>query len=329
MRILHLAPLSLLLLSGLVVVPSAVAQPDLSPAERQAAAEAAYDRGTRAYRGGDYAQAARWYETANELAPAAAAALQAVRAHQRAGNFLRAATLVHFVGEEYGEERTQRFRRPLERAQEEGFTLTISCEECGELEVDGEREIFRTLYLPPDVTHTVVADFETGRVEEEVSGAAGESQELTLTAPEPEPDPVIPPTTGPTTNPSATPPPPIRDEGGGGISPAFFLSGLGLTAVAGGLAIWSWVDTLDAAADYEMAPTQEKLDNGRDLELRTTIFVIGTAALGAITLVLLPFTDWSGGPDDDEDEEATLRLDWLEVSPLPEGGAAIGAGGRF
>jgi hypothetical protein len=328
MRLVHLAPLSSLLLSGLVVVSSAAAQTDLSPAERQAAAEAAYDRGTRAYRGGDYAQAARWYETANELAPAAAAALQAVRAHQRAGNFLRAATLVAFVEKEYGEDRTRRFRRPLARAREEGFELTILCEECGELEVDGEREIFRTLYLTPDVTHTIVADFDTGRVEEQVSGAAGESEELELTAPEPEPDPVVPPNgTGPGTQPTATPPPPTR-EASGGISPAFFLSGLGLTAVAGGLAIWSWVDTLDAAADYEDAPTQAKLDNGRDLELRTTILVIGTAALGAITLVLLPFTDWSGGPDE-EDEEAALKLDWLDVSPLPEGGAVVGAGGRF
>ncbi len=328
MRLVHLAPLFSLLLSGLAVVPSAWAQPDLSPAERQAAAEAAYDRGTRAYRGGDYAQAARWYETANELAPAAAAALQAVRAHQRAGNFLRAATLVAFVAQEYGEDRIARFQRPLERAHEEGFELTISCEACGELEVDGEREIFRVLYLTPDVEHTIVADFDTGRVEERVSGAAGESRELELTAPEPEPEPVQTPVASVNTETNTRPPPPARDEGGGGISPAFFLTGLGLTAVAGGLAIWSWVDTLDAASDYEANPTQAKLDNGRDLELRTTILDVVTGGIGAISLVLLIFTNWSGGPDEEEDD-ASARVDWLNVSPLPQGGAMVGAGGRF
>jgi len=325
MRIRHFAPLVFLLLLG-ALVSSAHAQVDLSPAERQAAAEAAYDRGTRAYRGGDYAQAARWYETANELAPAAAAALQAVRAHQRAGNYLRAATLVAFVEAEYGEQHTQRFQRPLERARENGFELRITCEECDELEIDGEREIFRTLFLAPDVQHTIVATFETGRVEEAATGSAGENQELPLNAPEPEPEP------DPVRDPDPDPRRDQRqvqqvDQGGGGISPAWFLTGLGVTAVAGGLAIWSWVDTLDAAADYEMDPTQEKLDAGRDLELRTTILVITTATLGAITLVLLPFTDWSGGPDDDESGEA--RLDFFNVAPLPEGGVAVGAGGHF
>jgi hypothetical protein len=107
----------------------------------------------------------------------------------------------------------------------------------------------------------------------------------------------------------------------------WFLSGLALTAVAGGLAIWSWVDTLDAAADFMDVPTQEKYDAGVVLELRSTILVITTASLGAITLLLLPFTNWSGGPDDEE--SSTASLDYFGVSPTLDGGVSVAAGGRF
>lgn len=310
--------------SLLVTAPASrgLAQVELSPAERQAAAEAAYDRGTRAYRGGDYAQAAQWWETANELAPAAAAALQAVRAHQRAGNFLRAGTLVSFVTETYGEDQVPaRFQTPLGRARAEGCEVRIICEEC-EVEVDGEREIFRTLFVSANVEHTVVASFEEGDAEQRVSGAPGESIDVDLAPPEPEPAPVVAPL-------PVVAPPPVAEpvpEQSSGISPAFFWTGLGLTAAVGGVAIWSWMDTLDAASDYEMDPTQEKLDAGRDLELRTTILVVATGVLGAATLTTLFFTDWSG---DESPSEDSASLDYVGIAPLAEGGLSVGAGGRF
>ncbi|MBW2460093.1 MAG: hypothetical protein JRH11_00505 [Deltaproteobacteria bacterium] len=317
MRVRHLGILFVLLSVGLPA-SSAYAQVELSTAERQAAAEAAYDRGTRAYRGGDYSQAAQWWETANELAPAAAAALQAVRAHQRDGNFLRAATMVIFVREQYGEDQVpERFQTPVERARTEGLEVRVSCEQC-ELEVDGEREIFRTLFLSANVEHTLAATFEEGPAEERLTGAPGESLDVELVAPDPEP--VVAPPAGVAPAPGA----PAPDEPSG-ISPVFFWTGLGLTAATGGVAIWSWVDTLDAAADYEDTPTQEKLDAGRDLELRTTILVIATGVLGAATLTTLFFTDWSG----DEEDPSEASLDYFGVAPLAEGGLSVGAGGRF
>jgi hypothetical protein len=297
---------------------------DLDPAERRAAAEAAYDRGTRAYRGGDYAQAARWYETANELAPAAAAVLQAIRAHARAGNTLRAGTLIQHVVDEYGEDRARRYIRHLHDAERDGFKVTISCTDCT-IELDGEAEVFRTFFLAPDVAHSVVAIFEDGRSEEEVQGAAGTSREITLEPPPPPPEPVA---VAPVERPA---PPP---EESSGISPWFFISGLVLTAAAGGVAVWSWLDTLSAADEYELeiatnGPTQrarDMLDSGRDLELRTTILDIGTAVLGATTLVLLIFTDFDG----DETEEAAEESPQEDASAfLRFAPASAFAGGRF
>lgn len=314
------APLLILLASSMLATASAVAQ-DLDPAERRAAAEAAYDRGTRAYRGGDYAQAARWYETANELAPAAAALLQAIRAHARGGNTLRAGTLVRHVVDEYGEDRARRYLRHLADAEREGFRVTITCTDCT-VELDGEAELFRTFFLAPDVAHSVVAIFEDGRDEEEVQGAAGTGREITLEPPPPPPDPVV---VAPVERPVAPPP-----EDSGGISPWFFITGMILTAAAGGVAVWSWLDTLSEADAYEAeiaanGPTQrarDMLDAGRDLELRTTILDIGTAVLGATTLVLLLFTDFDGDPEEVAEEED---------SDAPEEAASLRliAGGRF
>lgn len=74
--------------------------------QRQAAAEA-YDRGTAAYLDGEFTEAAQWFETANRMAPAAPALMQAIRSHQRAGepdNFTRAATLALRLSQEYAED---------------------------------------------------------------------------------------------------------------------------------------------------------------------------------------------------------------------------------
>ena len=117
-------------------------------------------------------------------------------------------------------------------------------------------------------------------------------------------------------------PRPIVEESGGGISPAVFIVGMVLTAAAGAVASWSWLDTLDAAEAYEMMPTREALDAGRDLELRTTVLVAATAALGAASLITLLLTDFGG--DDEQPPPASVAL-----SPLPEGGVAVSAGGRF
>jgi hypothetical protein len=187
--------------------------------------------------------------------------------------------------------------------------------------------VFRTFFLAPDVAHSVVGIFEDGRDEEEVQGAAGTSQEIALEAPPPPPERVV---VVPVER-SVAPPP--ED---GGISPWFFISGMILTAAAGGVAVWSWLDTLSEADAYETeiatnGPTQrarDMLDAGRDLELRTTILDIGTAVLGATTLVLLIFTDFDGDPEQAPEQDA--------VDEVPEDAASLRfgpwnafAGGRF
>ncbi|HEY2735655.1 MAG TPA: hypothetical protein VGI70_16775, partial [Polyangiales bacterium] len=75
---------------ALTVIASQVSGQDAR--QRQAAAEA-YDRGTAAYLEGSYEEAGKWFETANRMAPAAPALMQAIRAHEHYDNKARAATL--------------------------------------------------------------------------------------------------------------------------------------------------------------------------------------------------------------------------------------------
>src|SRR6187551_3774396 len=80
----------------------AVAQPARAQdaRSRQAAAEA-YDQGTAAYLAGEYEKAAEWFETANRLAPAAPALIQAARSLQEAGLKSRAASIALRLTTEY------------------------------------------------------------------------------------------------------------------------------------------------------------------------------------------------------------------------------------
>ncbi len=98
--------------------------------ERQAAAEA-FDRGTTAYLAEDFGTAARWFEMANNLAPAAPALLQAIRAYQRAGNDLRAATLALRLVERFPDAGTSvdQAQHALDEVRGRFFLVEVACDE--------------------------------------------------------------------------------------------------------------------------------------------------------------------------------------------------------
>lgn len=316
------------LLGVLAVSVSARAQ-ELSAQERQAAAEAAYDRGSNAFRGGDYDSAARWYETANELAPSANALIQAMRSHDQAGHPLRAATLAVELLDRHGGERMQRYAQPIiDRVTPTAVRVDITCDGCF-LVVDGEAEPRHSFFLRPDTEHLILARFDTGEVQERIMAGPGEHRELTIEAPEPETQATE---TGTEADPEESQPDPntgielqVGEQGthdvdtGGGISPAFAIIGGVLTVAAGAALTWSGLDTLDAAEAYEDMPTRDKLEAGRDLEMRTNVLIGATAGLGTLTILFLLLTDWGG---DDGGTEAALV-------PLPEGGLALSARGSL
>ncbi len=298
---------------------------EISARDRQAASEA-YDRGTSAYLARDYAEAARWFETAHRLAPAAAALVQAVRAYEQIGDDLRIATLGLRLSALYPNDRAA--QRAAERALRRAarfHRVDVECEGCT-VTLDGALMEHPSFFVQPDTDHVVEAAFETGTRRETVRGAAGEQRTLGFEAPPApvvEETPVVP--TDPET-PVETPvetPTPAPSGGGGGVPVGVTVTAMILTAGLGGVLIWSGVDTLDGVPAYEMNPTPEGLADGRSREERTNWLIAGVGAAAAVTVVLMIFTDWGGGGG-----EAPAPTVTPEVA-IQADGVVAGLRGRF
>lgn len=317
---------------GAVATAPETATAEPSAQQRQAAAEA-YDRGTAAFLSRDYVAAARWFETAHRMAPAAPALLQAVRANQRADNTLRASNLALRLQLQYqGDRQAARVAAPIVTAASRAFVrVDVACEGCT-VDLDGTLQDFPSFYLEPNSDHLVGAHFGTGDAEaQRVTGAAGEQRALRFIAPPP-PPPVVPETThgwpatalrhgddangaagGGATGHSRRPP-----AEPSGISPIVFIVSAVATAGAGGVLVWSGLDTMTGVGPYEANPTQAALEAGQKKELRTNILIAATSVLCATTLLFALLTNW-GGSGERAPADAPVRAD---VAPVA--GGAIG-----
>lgn len=290
------AALGVCLAVGMLALTSAPAAAQ-SAADREAAATA-FDRGTAAYLAHDYARAAQWFETAYGLAPSSAALIQAIRANNRAGDLLRAASLALRIPALYADEpAAMRVANEMtEQATPLYVRVDVTCSSECTVEVDGGIVSFTSFYVEPGADHVVRANFETGAVDATVNAAAGETRALSFEAP---PAPVVAVdetgdgggaafggSTGGTEAPASS----------GGISPAFFATGLVLTVLAGGALVGAGIYTLDGVPAYERMPTAERLADGQTRETLTNAMIGVTAGLAATTVLLAVFTDWDGDP---------------------------------
>jgi hypothetical protein len=320
----RVAAVAVLSLSLTVFAGPAAAQ---DARQRQAAAEA-YDRGTAAYLDESYEEAARWFETANRLAPAAPALMQAIRAHERRDNNARAATLALALASTYHDDAsaTEFARTALAKHAPALLRVEVSCDEDCKLDLDGKLQEFLAFFVPPDASHHLTATFETGSKSADFEGPAGATRALEFKAPPPPPAPAATPLAaesqeaGPT---KARPLPPLATW-----------IGVGVTVALGAATIASGVDARAGVPDYKSAAamytncrrTQDTgcdafeqrastlLKNGQSRELRTNVLIGVTAAAAVGTAVIALFlTDWSG---DREVPRAALHFG---VVPHPSG----------
>lgn len=125
---------------------------------------------------------------------------------------------------------------------------------------------------------------------------------------------------------------------GGGVTPVVFIVAAGLTAVAGGVLIWSGIDTITANDNYvaaadarrPLADIESLYGSAMDAQTRTNVLIGVTSALAAASLILVFFTDWGGGSGDTEAAATVSILPSLELSPAGElGGAGLSLRGTF
>jgi hypothetical protein len=328
--------LYILLFAGWGPISSASSQ---DARQRQAAAEA-YDRGTAAYLEGSYGEAAQWFETANRMAPAAPALMQAIRAHEHAENHTQSATLALELAATYsGQAQAEEYAKTvLANNAPKLLQIRVSCDEDCKLDVDGKLQEYLAFFETPGQPHVLTATFETGSKTTKLEGEAGETREVRFEAPPPPPEPPV--TLGGTAATQAS----DSWTAGRPMSPLVTWIGVGVTGAVLAATIISAIETSAGVDDYEkaaqaakdcMPPEDSKcmmaaqeannlLEAGQSKELRTNI-LIGATAFAAVStgVIALFFTDWSS--DEPSREDAALGL---RIEPRP-GGIQTSLMGRF
>ncbi len=308
-------------LVALLAPSAALAQ---SQSERVEEAEAAYDEGVQLYREGQYDEAGHAFERADALLPARVAMENAIRAYREGGDDRRAATVATALIERDVSARGQ--ARFVPGVAERSFKVIVSCDAPCTISVDGEETRYRTFFFAPNEPHFFRATFDTGVRETASTGEAGEVRELVLEAPEPDEAGGAGPADGGEGIGGGGGDAPRDDDGGGlGVVPLWVtLSAAAVTAGLAGVTIWSGIDTTNARADYDAAPTLEKLEAGQSKEARTNVLLAASIGVAVVTGALLIFTDWGGG-DEDDAGDASIRFG---VGPM-DGGALASISGRI
>lgn len=290
---------------GVVVALTAPSVATAQSADARRAAAESYDRGSAAYQRREFSVAADLFEDADRQVPSTAAALAALRALRRAGtadHLVRAANLALDLrgrtppdaSAVSAAERTLAELSPLLAH------LVVQCDGCA-VSIDGAANTRGERYLTAG-SHQVHAQWPQGASRDAtVDLRAGVLRQVALTVPITPRATPVPTVTPVVTGPGAHPREPFQTQSSG-LSPAVFVTGLGVTAVLGGVTLWSWIDTTSGADAFSRAiadgtATQAQLDDGANRERRTTVLLTATGTLGVATLVLgVFFTRWRRAP---------------------------------
>lgn len=276
-----------------------------------AQAHSAYERGTAAFKRGDYPTAAREYAAADSLAPNPVALQAAIDAAVLADDPVLGAALLERASESA---RTDGLRASMTTA-ERKFAhrtgrLLLACPAPPCLgAIDGAA-------TPPGVaivvrvgSHTVTLEA-SGTVTTRVV-TIGADETITVSSPTglvsaappppatPAPPAPAPPVVPPPVLPPPAPAPPARRVDHG-LSPVWFWVSAGATVLAGGVTIGSGIDTEQRHATYvsdcQKSPTKcsQLSTEGQSAQTRTNVLIGVTAALGAATLATVLLVRWHG-----------------------------------
>ena len=331
--------------AGVVRAEEEASEP--TPAQVRTAAEA-FDRGREAYKSEEYVEAAEQFESADANAPSAAALELAIRARDKAGQLDRAATLAALALVRHPDDANIQKVAPgiVQRAKSDLFELDIKCDDPCDVTVAGKlapgrRSTERTVFVGPG-KYSVRAGWSGDRsLSKQVEATKGASGELDFQAPAAAAPVAQDAANGGT--PASASDKPAEDNGqqkSGPLPPPVFWVGVGLTAVVGGITVWSGIDTQNnpgpdkvrSECQANASDCQSLYNQGLDKQRRTNILIGTTAVLGVGSAVIGAFlTDWSGKKKSEPAPEAA-RLDrgfsiqpWVSVG----GGASVGALGRF
>jgi hypothetical protein len=253
---------------------------------RQAAKD--FADGDRAFKEGDYRQAAESYERAYARVPHPSALWNAARAWHRAGELARAANLyVRYLREAPAGARD---RNTAQKAMNELSgrlaRIEVHATDVGDVEVDGQALMGPSVFVTPGA-HVVSGRAQDGRpVRQSQTVEAGDIVSVAL---------VPPPAAGAPAPPS---PQPSEKHASVAWSPIVVYFGGAVSLALAGITVWSGLDTLQQKDTFDRSPTQSNLDLGRQKETRTNVLIAAGAGVVALTVVTaVVLVDWHGSSE--------------------------------
>jgi tetratricopeptide (TPR) repeat protein len=256
-----------------------------SPEDRRQAAKD-FAEGDRAFKDGDFRQAAESYERAYRRVPHHSALWNAARAWHRAGELARAANMyARYLREAPSNARDRNSaQRAVNDLSNRLARLEIHATDVASLKIDGEPLEATSIYVTPGAHVVEGRTHDDKPVREAQTVEPGDVISIAL----------VPPNAAP-----PKPPEPVAapvEPPHHGWSPVIVYFGGALTLALAGITIWSGLDTLQQKDAFDRAPTQNNLDVGHQKQTRTNVLVgatSGVAALTAVTAFVL--VDWHTG----------------------------------
>lgn len=273
-------------------------------------AHEAYDRGTRAYRKGDYATAAREYAAADALSSNPVALQAALDAAVLADDPVLG---VELIDRAKGAPRTNALALSILTAQRKFARRTgrihVACGGASTCiaSIDGAAVDPARPIVVRVGAHTVIVDSGGTATTRDVTVGPDEVIDVAPAAaagagPAPAAASAPASATGTATAPapaaaSAPAVPASMEEGGRGISPLWFYVGLGATGLAGAATIVSGVDTANQHSNFVSHCGAEPdcrtlASNGQSAQTRTNVLLGVTAGLAAVTAVTVFLVRW-------------------------------------
>lgn len=271
-----------------------------------------FEVGTQAFEKGDFTSASKEFQAALAQRPHPVIRFNLALSLARLGKPTAAIEQLAEIQQDASadkelKERAGRERRSAEQALTRvTFRLADPSRERVELDgsfidLSGQGE----LSLDPGSHHVRIVSNSSVVLDQELELSPGERVELRVgersrridVVVVPDAAPAAPPKTRPVEHPAPKPAPATRP-----LSPVWFYSGVGATAVLTGLTVWSGLNTKGAYDDYErdlphltQAEADARVHNGHSRELRTNLLLAGSLVCGAGSAVLgVWFVDFSG-----------------------------------
>lgn len=307
---------------GLALAPSSLAR--AAESSKLAEARHLYTQAKEAFKDHKYAEAARGFEAASHLHPAAVALYTAAQAWEFAGKDARAADdyARSLKIPKLSASQDARAKERLAALEKKVGTLVVK----GKASTRAQLDDGISFSLPARLhgtagDHTLSLTDASGLTSKRtLSLAAGRTMTMEAEpqkAPPPKSTPAPPKPAPPTPVATSKPPPPEAESSHSSFLETFgfVTTGIGVGGLVGGMMLG--LSANDSASTYKATPSQATYDHAKGLQTKTNIMLI---AGGALTAVGLGLVIWQATSHHDEESAS------VEIRALP---SAIWAQGRF